>query len=113
VLIEFAHRLSQPPAARDTAARLAGYEFAVLCEAAGYAEMTSVAEQLRALLRSPFHLDSGTLLLSVSIAVPSADSRYDNGADLLCQADRAMYRAKNERRPTAESNWPDRHRPHG
>ncbi len=113
MLIEFAQRLSQPPAARDTAARLAGYEFAVLCEDAGYAEMTSVAEQLRALLRSPFHLDSGTLLLSVSIAVPSADSRYDNGADLLCQADRAMYRAKNERRPTAESNWPDRHRPHG
>ncbi len=37
--------------------------------------------------------------------VPSADSRYDNGADLLWQADRAMYRAKNERRPTAESNW--------
>lgn len=84
----------------DVAARMGGDEFGVLLSSAQLAEGLRRAEELRAAVRrESVQWDGRTLPLSVSIGVaqwdPQTRTRQD---DLTAEADRALYKAKQEGR---------------
>jgi diguanylate cyclase (GGDEF)-like protein/PAS domain S-box-containing protein len=92
-LIEVARRLSAAVHPEDTVARFGGDEFVVLCEAAGVTAARQVAERLHTSLLRPIQVPTGAHVLSASIGIAVADE-LSTAADLLRDADAAMYRAK-------------------
>ncbi|WP_052334299.1 sensor domain-containing protein [Kamptonema formosum] len=108
LLVAFAHRLSTYLAPGNTVARLGGDEFAILLEnIRDISDATGVAEQIHALLKSPFHLNGHEIFTTASIGIafsertaesPDGTSHpslnYEWPQDLLRDADTAMYRAK-------------------
>jgi diguanylate cyclase (GGDEF)-like protein/PAS domain S-box-containing protein len=86
----------------DTLARLGGDEFAVLCEELS-SELTAtrIASQLLAALEQPAALHGDERVVSASIGV-ALSSRQSTAADLLRDADAAMYHAKRAGRGRAE-----------
>ena len=93
VLVETASRLSQCIRTGDTAARLGGDEFVVLCEGlTGRTEAETVAQRLIDALTEPM-ARAGDVTMTVSIGVAFAEPGL-TGAELLRNADAAMYLAK-------------------
>jgi diguanylate cyclase (GGDEF)-like protein len=90
-----AERLTTALPSDSTIARLGGDEFAVLLPniAYGPAAGGQVAEQIWTALVRPVHLDEAVLTPDASIGV-AIGSATDRTADLLRQADTAMYAAK-------------------
>jgi diguanylate cyclase (GGDEF)-like protein/PAS domain S-box-containing protein len=79
----------------DFVARLGGDEFTILLdnvECLGDAHI--VAGRIQEKLITPFNLDEHTVFTSASIGIAIGNSRYDNSADILRDADLAMYSAK-------------------
>jgi len=93
VLVEVAHRLRAAVRPEDTVARFGGDEFVVLCETGGPAAAHQVAERLHESLRHPFHAEGPARFLAASIGI-AMGNRDSTAADLLRDADAAMYRAK-------------------
>ena len=93
VLVEVAHRLLAAVRPEDTVARFGGDEFVVLCESGGLATAHHVAERLHESLEQPFHTEGPARFLGASIGIAMADGD-STAADLLRDADAAMYRAK-------------------
>ena len=99
VLIEVASRLQLALRGGDTAARLSGDEFAVVCDDVhDEGEAVLVAERVLGTLREPVHLD-GRLVVptaSVGIAVSREGEAVGPGAAnaLLRDAGAALHRAK-------------------
>ena len=78
----------------DTLARLGGDEFAVLCdELPSEVAANRVAAQLMIALEEPFALAGDDHLVSASIGIALADGE-SSAADLLRDADAALYHAK-------------------
>ena len=78
----------------DTVARLGGDEFTVLLEdVCGPEDAVPVAERLRMEFERPFELEGGPVTVTASIGVAAARAP-ERPEDLLRDADRAMYRAK-------------------
>ena len=97
VLVETAHRLTSCIRDADLAARLGGDEFVVLCEGmSGRAEAEVVAQRLIDALTEPMSR-AGDVTMTVSIGVAFAEPGM-TGAELLRNADAAMYLAKNNGR---------------
>ncbi|MDQ1615907.1 MAG: hypothetical protein QOJ60_1846 [Actinomycetota bacterium] len=97
VLVETASRISACIRDTDVAARLGGDEFLVLCEVLGSrAEAETVAQRLIDVLTEPM-AGAGGLTMTVSIGVAFATSGASS-ADLLRNADAAMYLAKSSGR---------------
>ena len=95
LLIEAAHRLTQTVRDSDTVARLGGDEFVVLCpELPDRAQATALAERVRAALRAPYRIDGKEAFVDASIGITFADESTVSGAELMREADVAMYRAK-------------------
>lgn len=104
LLVELANRLSQamesaapalPPGVTYVIARLGGDEFAILVEGAGdAASMRPLAERIEAAVREPFTLENRELFASISIGIALGAPEYSNAAEVLRDADTAMYRAK-------------------
>ena len=93
VLIETADRLLANIRAGDTAARLGGDEFVVLChQMSSTVEAERVAQRLIDMLTQPM-LRAGGLTMTVSIGIAFASPGV-TAADLLRNADAAMYKAK-------------------
>jgi diguanylate cyclase (GGDEF)-like protein/PAS domain S-box-containing protein len=93
VLVETAERLSACVRAGDTAARLGGDEFVVLRQGlSSRSEAESVAQRLIDALTEPM-ARAGGVTMTVSIGVAFAGPGV-TGADLLRNADAAMYLAK-------------------
>ena len=93
VLIETADRLITNIRAGDTAARLGGDEFVVLCTQLGsQVEAERVAQRLIDMLTQPM-VHAGGLTMTISIGIAFASPGV-TAADLLRNADAAMYRAK-------------------
>jgi diguanylate cyclase (GGDEF)-like protein len=94
LLKSVAKRLEQTLRAGDTIARLGGDEFVVLVETAtGSPEL--VAERVLEVLRKPFEIDDAarpTVRISASIGI--ARGNKISAADLLRDADIALYEAK-------------------
>ena len=89
-----ADRLRGAVREEDTVVRLGGDEFAVLVESpqgAGGPEV--VADRLLQMLRPSFDLTAGRVTVSASIGIATA-GLGTSGAELLREADLAMYRAK-------------------
>ncbi len=97
VLIETADRISANIRASDTAARLGGDEFVVLCQQlSSTVEAERVAQRLIDMLTQPM-IRAGGITMTVSIGIAFATPGL-NAADLLRNADAAMYKAKSEGR---------------
>jgi len=94
-LIEVASRLREIARRSDTVARLGGDEFVVLCTELGDSEdLRLVGERIVMALREPFEVEGQEIYLTGSVgAIATSDSHY-SAADLMRQADVAMYGAK-------------------
>ncbi|TCK39522.1 diguanylate cyclase/phosphodiesterase [Paraburkholderia sp. BL8N3] len=96
LLVQAAERLRNCLRETDLLARLGGDEFAVLSPNATVHAAVGIAEKVLAAFDLPFHIDEHAVFSSCSIGIVSADSQFHTEpADLLRDADTAMYRVKN------------------
>ncbi|WP_158933649.1 EAL domain-containing protein [Burkholderia sp. S171] len=96
LLIQAAARLRSCLRENDLLARLGGDEFAVLSPGASLDTAVAIAERILAAFDLPFHIDDHVVFSSCSIGIVSPDSQFHSEpADLLRDADTAMYRVKN------------------
>ena len=100
LLIQAARRLRESVRAADTAARLGGDEFAAIVSGDGGVDRAvrehqvhEVADRLRLRLSQPYRIDGNEVRVAASIGVAFADPGT-TPADLMRNADLAMYRAK-------------------
>jgi diguanylate cyclase (GGDEF)-like protein/PAS domain S-box-containing protein len=97
VLRQLAGRLSEAVRDGDTAVRLAGDEFVVLCERdVDLPGVQALASRLQAELSRPYELAWGQATLSCSFGLTIGTG--PDAATLLSQADAAMYQSKREGR---------------
>jgi diguanylate cyclase (GGDEF)-like protein/PAS domain S-box-containing protein len=97
LLVVVAERLRRCLRSEDTLARFGGDEFVVLLEDVdGPEEAVWAAERLTDQLRYPFVLEGRELYARASIGIALGEDRTKDPADLLRDADTAMYRAKDE-----------------
>jgi len=95
LLVEVAARLRECLRRDDLLARLGGDEFAVVVPGASLHAVQEVAERILAAFDAPFNIGEQTVFTSCSVGVVSADSAFHvKPADLLRDADAAMYRVK-------------------
>jgi len=95
VLVEVAGRISGALRAEDTAARLGGDEFAILIdETHSVDEALAVADRIIASLVAPIDIDGAAVVVRASIGIVRPAARLSDPADLLRDADIAMYEAK-------------------
>ena len=79
----------------DLVARLGGDEFLILLD--GIHELqdaTQIAARIQEMLAAPFYIEEQAIFTSASIGIVLGSTNYDNGDDILRDADIAMYRAK-------------------
>jgi diguanylate cyclase (GGDEF)-like protein len=96
LLVQAAERLRGCLRSTDLLARLGGDEFAILSPNAPSSDAIAVAERILAAFDLPFDIDEHVVFSSCSIGIVNADSQYHSKpADLLRDADIAMYRVKN------------------
>jgi len=111
LLTQVAQRMLQGLRASDTVARLGGDEFVVVVEdVKDDLEVHAAVQRVAGLLEEPFEVDSETLFVSASIGVSVAREEAE-AADLLREADDAMYRAKQRGRRSVELHQTDRATP--
>jgi diguanylate cyclase (GGDEF)-like protein/PAS domain S-box-containing protein len=95
LLLSVAQRLQACLRPNDTAARLGGDEFAVLLEDTNRIEGgVIVAERIRDILRTPFRINGNDVFIRTSVGIASAIKGDEDPAELLRNADVAMYMAK-------------------
>lgn len=96
LLVAVAERLSAAVRKTDTVARIGGDEFAVLQPDLTDADIAvALARKLLHALSQPFLLEGRKVCTSVSIGIAMYPADGEASADLLRNADQAMYRAKN------------------
>ena len=94
-LVAVSRRIQQQVRAHDTIARLGGDEFAILAEDLDRgASVTALAERLLDTLRVPIALGGTEIATSASIGITFSCMGYAAPADMLRDADTAMYQAK-------------------
>ncbi len=98
VLKEAAARLRTVVEERFTVARMAGDEFAVLIADATQERIASVLDVVHGTLRKPYHIAGREIVMTASIGVAPVDKQYTSIAEVLRDADTAMYYAKSEGR---------------
>ena len=99
LLIEVAQRLRSVTRGHELVARLGGDEFAIVQEGGsqpGHADL--LAERIIAALRAPFEISGQSARISASIGVAIFPADAGSAADLIKNADMALYRAKGEGR---------------
>ncbi|HEY9877894.1 MAG TPA: PAS domain-containing protein, partial [Leptolyngbyaceae cyanobacterium] len=95
LLFKFAHKLTGLVRSVDMAARLSGDEFVLLLEEVeDVQDAIYVAERILAELQEPFTLQGREIFVNTSIGIVMGSPDYDQGLELLRDADIAMYRAK-------------------
>ncbi|MEA5535242.1 PAS domain S-box protein [Crocosphaera sp. XPORK-15E] len=95
LLQEIARRLHQCLRSDDTLARLGGDEFAILLEDIGnLKDAIKIAERIHQDLTQPFNLDAQDVFINTSIGIALSIPEYKVAAEILRDADTAMYRAK-------------------
>jgi diguanylate cyclase (GGDEF)-like protein/PAS domain S-box-containing protein len=109
LLVGVTKRLSTCVRSADTTARLGGDEFAVLIDEAGTPdEATIVAERVLESLRQPLQVSGRAMYVSASIGIAFGHPSID-GAQVLRNADLAMYTAKRHGKGRYEVYAPDMH----
>jgi diguanylate cyclase (GGDEF)-like protein len=109
VLREVARRLKDGLRASDTLARLSGDEFVGLVETKRRAELAVVADTVQRQFRTPFIIQGGEVFITASIGLSSYPADGADGRTLLRNADKAMYRAKEDGRDTHRFYSPRHH----
>jgi diguanylate cyclase (GGDEF)-like protein/PAS domain S-box-containing protein len=95
ILVEIADRIQSALRATDTAARLAGDEFVVVCEdVLDEREAVLVADRIAAAVREPIDVGGRTVVLSMSIGIALSTSPSGDAMALLRDAGTALHRAK-------------------
>jgi diguanylate cyclase (GGDEF)-like protein len=96
LLIQLATRLNGCVRAPDLVTRLGGDEFAIMVmeDDEGGSVAVEVAERILNALRAPFIVGGDSLVVTVSIGVAQRRPETEDAAELLRQADFAMYMAK-------------------
>ncbi|MDS4069818.1 MAG: EAL domain-containing protein, partial [Candidatus Competibacter sp.] len=100
LLVQVAQRLQALIRAEDTACRLGGDEFVLLLPAADQEGALRVADKLLAAFRQPFDVAGHRLGTTASIGIALYPHDGADFAELLKNADTALYRAKHEGRNT-------------
>jgi diguanylate cyclase (GGDEF)-like protein/PAS domain S-box-containing protein len=95
LLLTVARRIQRHLEAEDTLARAGGDRFAILLLKERPAQdLASLAERVRRSLRSPIKLAGQEIVLTGSLGLAIYDGHQASEADLLREAETAMYRAK-------------------
>jgi len=98
LLREVANRIDKSTRQSDTVARYAGDEFIIVLEGVSQvADTNRIAEKILHAISEPFHFNQITLNITVSIGIAcygSESSKETQPAELIRQADKAMYTAK-------------------
>ncbi len=96
VLHNLAHSIVQAVRDIDIVARIGGEEFAVLLLGTDEVTATEVAERiLHGIASQVLHIENHEIRYTVSIGVCSMSTAMANATDLLKQAGKALYIAKN------------------
>jgi diguanylate cyclase (GGDEF)-like protein/PAS domain S-box-containing protein len=111
VLQEVADRMRAAVRPTDTVARFGGDEFAVLVEEVERSqEAVDVAERVLNALSVPIDSGHKELFVGASVGLCLTNGDHIDAADLLRNADVAMYMAKRERKGSYRVFEPDMHR---
>jgi diguanylate cyclase (GGDEF)-like protein/PAS domain S-box-containing protein len=103
LLMEVATRLLHCIRSVDTVARLGGDEFTILLEdIADNAAVLHCVGRIQTALAQPVDVNGSIVFTGCSIGVVIADADYRSAAELLRDADIAMYRAKESPKPGYE-----------
>jgi diguanylate cyclase (GGDEF)-like protein len=95
LLVDIAQRLQSCLGDADIIARLGGDEFAVIVPSVVHdRDALEVAKRIHEALRAPFTLDGDPVFTSCSTGIVFNTAHHETAADLLRDADTAMYRAK-------------------
>ena len=95
LLVEAGRRIVSAVRSGDAVARLGGDEFAVLVQAIdGLAAAQELAQRILTALGQPCWIGGREVFPSASLGIALWHPRYETGAELLRDADAAMYRAK-------------------
>lgn len=101
LLVQVGRRLVGCLRTGDTAARLGGDEFAVCTESETHgAAPTALVERIAEALHAPFVVAGNEIVARVSIGVSVAGATTTGAADMLREADLALYAAKNAGKAT-------------
>jgi diguanylate cyclase (GGDEF)-like protein len=97
LLIAVSNLLQECVRENDLVARLGGDEFVILLDGIkSVQDATLIGERIQQKMRSPFELESQNIFTSASIGIVFGSTEYSNPADLMRDADIAMYRAKDK-----------------
>ena len=95
LLLTVARRLGRNLGPQDTLGRVGGDQFALLLLSQSDArELAMLAEQVRRSLRAPINIAGQEIVLTASIGIALYDGPDEDPAELLREAEIAMYRAK-------------------
>jgi diguanylate cyclase (GGDEF)-like protein/PAS domain S-box-containing protein len=108
LLLTLARRLQRYLAPQDTLARLGGNQFAILrMQAHDAAEIAGLAENLRRAVRSPVAIAGQEVIMTAAVGIALWDRTIATDAELLKDAEVAMYRAKRGGADRIETFSPD------
>lgn len=95
-LIAIAKRLQGAVRETDTLARFGGDEFVIVCEdLAGAQEAIELSERIQAIISAPLALRGQATEMTITVSIGIAFTRgVERAEDLIRDADRAMYQAK-------------------
>ncbi|WP_394173712.1 putative bifunctional diguanylate cyclase/phosphodiesterase [Thalassotalea litorea] len=95
LLIEIAERIADCIRGNDILARLGGDEFVILLDTlVQHEDAEDIAQRIIETIEQPFVIDNQELYSSASIGITVCDRHYQNAAEVLRDADAAMYQAK-------------------
>jgi diguanylate cyclase (GGDEF)-like protein len=97
LLVQAGQRLRAAVREADTPARFGGDEFAIMLEDhEGTPDATLVAQRVIDTLQAPFDVGGREVFVSASVGIATSHAGQEDAAELLRNADVAMYRAKHE-----------------
>ncbi len=97
LLVQASQRLRATVREADTPARFGGDEFAILLEDnENTPDATHVAQRVIDTLQAPFNVGGREVFVSASVGIATSHAGQEDAAELLRNADVAMYRAKHQ-----------------
>ncbi|MEN3307348.1 MAG: hypothetical protein V7603_3550, partial [Micromonosporaceae bacterium] len=109
LLVAVARRLRSSVRSADTAARFGGDEFALLLVDPIPDEVLVIAQRIQERLAQPVLLGGHEVSVTASVGIATSETGYSEAADVLRDADTAMYHAKATERGTASVFDPEMH----